>query len=146
MKIFISTLIALSLTLGLIPEAEDTTTLTVRVDGIRNTNGYINISIYDGDSGFPGENAIDMKEVEVDGSSMEIVFEDLEPGIYAIAVVHDENGNGDIDMNSYGMPTEGFGFSNEAEANMGPPSFDEAAIDVDGETDSYIELMYMTDF
>ena len=52
----------------------------------------------------------------------------------------------DIDMNTYGMPTEGFGFSNEAEANMGPPSFDEAAIDVDGETETYIELMYMAGF
>ncbi len=146
MKTLISIVIALGLVLESTPKQAETSSVTVRVDGLRNTNGYINISLYDGSGEFPGADAIALKEVEVDGYSMDIVFEDLEPGSYAIAVVHDENGNGDIDMNSYGMPMEGFGFSNEAQATMGPPSFDEAAFEVDGATDHYIELMYMQSY
>ena len=145
MKTLISIVIALSLVFASTPKEVESSTVTVRVDGLRNTNGYINISIYDGTGDFPGE-PLALKEVEVESSAMDIVFEDLEPGSYAIAVVHDENGNGDIDMNTYGMPTEGFGFSNEAQAEMGPPSFDEAAFDVDGETEHYIEVMYMQGF
>ena len=94
MKTLISIVIALSTLISVSTSKEKTSTLTVTVDGLRNTNGYINISIYDEDSGFPGENAIAMKEIEVEGSAMDIVFEELEPGSYAIAVVHDENGNG----------------------------------------------------
>ncbi len=38
-------------------------------------------------------------------------FEDISPGTYALAVIHDENGNGKLDTNWVGIPTEGYGFS-----------------------------------
>jgi uncharacterized protein (DUF2141 family) len=43
-----------------------------------------------------------------------IVFEfDLpKPGNYAIAILDDENSNGELDRNFLGIPVEGFGFSN----------------------------------
>ncbi len=41
-------------------------------------------------------------------------FEDIPPGRYALAVIHDENMNGKLDANWLGVPKEGYGFSNDA--------------------------------
>lgn len=55
---------------------------------------------------------------------------DLPPGTYAIALIHDENGNGEMDTNALGLPTEAFGFSNRARARFGPPPFERAAFEL----------------
>jgi Uncharacterized protein conserved in bacteria (DUF2141) len=39
----------------------------------------------------------------------------------------DENGNGVLDKNFFGVPVEGYGFSNDARGSMGPPAFEKAA-------------------
>jgi uncharacterized protein (DUF2141 family) len=59
-------------------------------------------------------------------------FEDIPPGTYAMAVIHDENMNGKIDTNWMGIPTEGYGFSNDAKALLGTPSFSAASFLYDG--------------
>lgn len=50
----------------------------------------------------------------------------LAPGEYALLVYQDENGNGQIDRNFIGIPSEPLGFSNRYEAK-GPPSYHRAA-------------------
>jgi hypothetical protein len=50
-------------------------------------------------------------------------FEDIAPGTYALVISHDENTNGKLDTNWLGVPTEGYGFSNDATALLGAPSF-----------------------
>ena len=59
-------------------------------------------------------------------------FEDIPPGTYATAVIHDENMNGKLDTNRIGIPTEGYGFSNGAHALLGAPSFSAASFRHDG--------------
>lgn len=49
------------------------------------------------------------------------------PGRYAIALLHDEDANGDMNRDFFGLPQEGYGFSNDARPGLGPPSFDDAA-------------------
>jgi len=49
------------------------------------------------------------------------------------AVVHDENMDGKLDTNWVGIPTEGYGFSNDAKATLGPPSFSAASFLYNGE-------------
>ena len=60
-------------------------------------------------------------------------FEDIPPGTYALAVVHDENMNGKLDTNLLGIPKEGYGFSNDAKALLGAPSFSAASFPYDGQ-------------
>jgi uncharacterized protein (DUF2141 family) len=48
----------------------------------------------------------------------------LRPGTYALLVIHDENGNGKLDM-TFGIPREGFGFSNNPTIHMRPPRAEE---------------------
>ena len=60
-------------------------------------------------------------------------FEDIPPGTYALAIVHDENMNGKLDTNLLGIPKEGYGFSNDAKALLGAPSFSAASFSYDGQ-------------
>ena len=57
-------------------------------------------------------------------------FPGLAPGRYALRVFADENGNGKLDTNLMGMPTERYGFSNDAKGNRAAPGFDAAALQV----------------
>ena len=74
------------------------------------------------------------------GGQSRVVFVGLAPGRYALRVYADENGNGKLDTNLMGMPTERYGFSNDAKGNRAPPSFEAAAISVDADLQTVIHL------
>ena len=57
------------------------------------------------------------------GTSASACFVVSTPGVYALAVYHDENNNHHFDRSLIGLPLEGYGFSNNASIFMGPPSF-----------------------
>ncbi|QZE14759.1 DUF2141 domain-containing protein [Halosquirtibacter laminarini] len=63
--------------------------------------------------------------VAVDGATvtLEISSDDLPLGTYAICMFHDENGNKKLDSGLFGIPTESYGFSNNAKGFAGPPSY-----------------------
>lgn len=58
------------------------------------------------------------------------MLEDVPTGTYALAVIHDKNGNKKMDTNFLGIPKEKGGFSNNAPAKFGPAKFDKAAFEV----------------
>jgi len=60
-------------------------------------------------------------------------FTGVDPGRYAVQVFHDANRNGKLDTNSRSMPMEGYGFSNDATAEVGPPEFKDAAFELGAE-------------
>jgi uncharacterized protein (DUF2141 family) len=65
------------------------------------------------------------------------------PGAYAAVVYHDANANGDLDTGLLGIPTEGYGFSNNVRPVLKAPSFDSAKFAVTaGETQQRIRLNY----
>jgi uncharacterized protein (DUF2141 family) len=57
-------------------------------------------------------------------------FSDLTPGTYAVSVLHDENGNGKMDINVFGIPTEGWAVSNNVVTHMHAPSYEQASFPV----------------
>jgi len=63
--------------------------------------------------------------VNITEGKSSITFNYLEPGDYAIKFFHDENGNGQMETNIMGLPTEGYGFSNNATSFLGPPDFED---------------------
>jgi uncharacterized protein (DUF2141 family) len=48
----------------------------------------------------------------------------------AIAAYHDENANGELDRNALGIPSERYGFTNNARGITGPPSFEDAVVEI----------------
>ena len=114
--------------------------IQVTVTGLRNAEGNINIALFDTANHFPKDGkAITRARVTARMDTVHARLSDLSAGTYAIAVYHDENGNGKLDRNLLGVPTEGYGFSNDARGRMGPPSFDQAAFTL-GEADQVMTI------
>jgi uncharacterized protein (DUF2141 family) len=66
---------------------------------------------------------------QITGKDASFEFSDIKPG--NIAVIHDENCNGKLDTNMFGIK-EGYGFSSGAEVTMSAPSFSDAVFSYDG--------------
>ena len=101
--------------------------LTVEVVGLRSDDGNVHFALYDNPATFPDdEGRLRGTNVPIAGRRAVAVFKDLTPGSYAVAVFHDENANGSFDQGFLGLPLEDYGFSNDAPAFLGPPSFEQA--------------------
>jgi len=55
-----------------------------------------------------------------------VEFDSLNYGWYAIKVLHDENQNSELDTDFLGIPSERYGYSNNASGWFGPPSWEKA--------------------
>ena len=120
--------------------------LTIKVEGLQSRQGQVCVSLFAGSQGFPdrSDRAVRAQCVPVEQVQTVVTFQDLPLGNYAIAVFHDRNGNGKLDRNFLGIPTEGFGFSRNPTIRTGAPRFSEAAVFVAGtETISQIQLQYL---
>ena len=118
-----------------------TSKIKVRIINLQGLKGQISIGLFNNPESFPkkDEGRVGVY-IEIKDSTVEHVFTDLENGTYAIAVYHDENSNGEFDRSFFGWPTEDYVFSNYAEGNFGPPSFEDASFEL---IDSvYIELEF----
>jgi len=102
--------------------------LTIEVTGARSARGHVAAALYAGADGWLKQAAAGERVVA--GERVTIVFRNLAPGTYALAVFHDENGNGRLDANVAGIPTEPFGFSRDARGTFGPPKFPDAAVEL----------------
>lgn len=122
--------------------AQDSTyTVKVLVKGIQEAEGFIAATITDNPEGFPNAtNPVASRKVAVtEKGSVELTFEAIKPGKYAVVLTHDVNGNGELDMNGR-MPAEPFGFS-EITFLMGPPQFKDCAFEVTKDTETVITLI-----
>jgi len=109
----------------------------VKVLNIRNSVGTVDCALFDSSVGFPIEvlaSATNVMIIKIRNTEAQFVFEDIPPGTYALAVIHDENMNGKLDTNWLGIPREGYGFSNDVKATLGAPSFSAANFQYDGGT------------
>jgi len=105
--------------------------LTVEVRGLKSSEGQVHLGLYDSPETFPGyDGRLDGADAAITDQRADTVFKGLKPGFYAVAVYHDENANGEFDQFIFGLPLEDFGFSNNALAFFGPPSFDSAKVKV----------------
>jgi len=118
----------------------------VKVLNIRNSVGGVACALFESPAGFPSEflrSATNIMVIKVRHTQARCDFEDIAPGTYGLAVIHDENMNGVLDINWLGVPTEGYGFSNDARALLGAPSFSAVSFPYNGQTlDLTISLHY----
>lgn len=118
----------------------------VNILDIRNSTGKVACALFDSAEGFPAEfveSATNITMLEIRDTVARCHFLEIPPGSYALAVIHDENLNGKLDTNWAGVPTEGYGFSNDAQAAMSAPSFEAARFTYDGQNlDMTIRLNY----
>lgn len=121
------------------------TNLTVTIDGLKNQQGQICLSLFSNDRGFPGQGdrATQARCVRATAAPLTVSFENLVAGTYAIAAFHDVNDDGVLNRNLLGIPIEGFGFSRNPRILAGPPRFGDSAVLVAGSaTNIQIQLLY----
>lgn len=122
-------------------------TLTVEVTNIKKA-GELHLAIYEDADLFENDDG------EKSGTAIGIidgVIEDVKPGkvsyqftlptgTYAIGIFVDANYNNELDRNFFGVPSEQYGFSNNAKGSFGPPSFKDASFTITGDMSQNIDL------
>lgn len=120
--------------------------ITVTITDMRNTDGVVRACMTNDPDRFPRcrDDAQSYRLVVPASEAGTLRFRNVAPGTYAIALLHDENGNGKADRALGMMPKEGFGFSRDAKVRMGPPNFIDAAITIGAASQSQsIRMRYL---
>jgi len=108
--------------------------ITIRIKNFESSEGKAKILLFSEKEkkAFPGGKGKALKEfvVPIINNIVEFTFNDLEYGKYAISVHHDEDGNNKLNTNWLGIPNEGLGSSRDAKGFMGPPSFEDAVVEL----------------
>ena len=116
--------------------------LTVKITNIKTSEGEIAVALYNAEKKFM-KSSYKTKTGKAVAGTVEIIFENIPQGQYALSVMHDENENEKLDTNLFGIPKEGFGFSNNAMGKFGPPSFEKAKIEITSSKEISIKLKYL---
>jgi len=106
--------------------------LDISFTNIQHAKGTLYIGVYNSEADFlKPEEAVLKKIVPVTVTgSLDLRFPELAPGVYALSCFHDLNGNGKLDTNLFGIPTEPYGFSNNARPKFRAPNWAEAKFEV----------------
>ena len=111
--------------------------LTVSITNVRTDKGTLMVSVANTEAAWNNqEKPVAATKLAATGKDAVVHFT-LPAGSYAVQVMHDENDNGKLDANFMGIPTEGYGFSNNPQV-MRKANFDEAKFDVTGAASSIV--------
>ena len=122
-------------------------TLRIHVDGLRNSNGVVGSILFKSPDGWPENKNKSFRNgptpIAPNARQAVVIWENLPPGDYGVAAIHDENRNARLDRNFIGIPKEGFGFANNPHVGLSAPPFSAAIVHVHCPvTDTSIHLQY----
>ena len=130
---------ALILAAALTLQPAETSVIEITFDvGVQ--QGAVMVALFDSEGAYDSDQRLRGAMVDVASGERVARFEGLPPGDYALRAFHDVNSDGEMNANPFGMPTEPYGFSNNAVGNMGPASWERAHFAVSGETRQTITL------
>ena len=113
--------------------SESTGNLIVDISGFSNSEGFVMVALHNSEESYQSgeKGAVAKTKTRVVDRQAQIVFANLPYGPYSVSFYHDENANGELDKNAMGIPTEAYGFSNNAKGFFGRPGYDEVVIQLD---------------
>ena len=110
----------------------DAASVRLRFENLRG-GGKVVVALFSQESRWRArDGAMRSIDVPVTGAAAEAAFADLPPGRYAVMAYHDRNADGRLNTLPVGMPTEPYGFSNDARGMFGPPPWRSASFEVAG--------------
>lgn len=126
MKRVIVALTALVTTGAMAAPQGDGGDLQVQLSGLRNAKGVVHLCLTSSARRFLHckEDRSAIARTIPAGQAARLDLGPVKPGTYALLIVHDENGNGKLDM-MMGIPREGFGFSNNPAMRPRAPKWEE---------------------
>ena len=115
--------------------------LTVVIENVAVSEGIIMLQVMSGPEEFDGtaEPAASLL-LRANAGQMSFSATGLPAGEYAVRIMHDRNGNNELDSNFVGMPTEPWGFSNNAAGNFGPPTWADAKFTLEDSVTQNVRL------
>jgi len=125
---------AMAIVLGAFTSPAAAGEVVITITDLRSTEGVVRACMTTQEKIFPKcrKDPASHRTVVDAGESVTIRFTDVEPGTYAVALLHDENNDGKANRALGMMPKEGYGFSRDAKVRMGPPKFEDAVFDHTG--------------
>lgn len=117
----------------------DAQTLTIRVRDIQKPEGYLYVAFYASEADFLKRPLTGLRTAVTD-TVLVIPCTGLPMGEYAFSLFQDANGNGRLDTAAFGIPTEKYAFSNDAEGVMGPPPYDKCRFRLKNDTTLVVRL------
>jgi uncharacterized protein (DUF2141 family) len=114
-----------------IPVSTEKTTLTIDITDIKGQSGSLRVSVFAAPEGFLSDDskALAKTAIPAAGPAHRLTFS-LPPGRYAVAVLHDGNDNARLDTNFLGIPSEGYGVTNNPKPRFRAPRFQEATFEL----------------
>lgn len=101
--------------------------LIVVITGFDNEEGNCRFALDNSKSVYEGEDSVWIGQVlPIINKKVVVEIDTLKFGEYAVRIFHDENENEKLDTNFLGIPTEAYGYSNDASDWFGPPSWEKA--------------------
>lgn len=103
--------------------------LTITINNLHNNKGHVLLGLYKEGVGYPDQPEKSFKRVKlsISNKTASVSFTSLPTGSYSIAILHDENDDQKMNTNFFGLPKEGYGFSNNVMGTFGPPSLSKAS-------------------
>lgn len=150
-------LLALTASLGFAPgsitaadqrvcTADTAASIEVKVENVRSSKGLITAVLYDDDpeAFLKKGQRLDRVRVKAKKGDTSLCLQAPTVGRYSIALYHDENGNKKFDRNFLGIPSEGYGFSNNPGFRFGKPELLDTLFAVEGGlTNLRISVLYL---
>jgi uncharacterized protein (DUF2141 family) len=129
--------------LSLLPQVVYSFDLTVNITNIKEKQGSLRVAVYNSVKGFPeNEPRLAARVLKLTNTDLNVSFKDLSAGRYAVAVMQDQNDNGVLDRNFFGIPSEPYGFSQQPSGKSGQPTFNQAAFELNANKEITVKLIH----
>lgn len=123
---------------GAAAEAQQGNTINVVVSGIRDNTGSIRCGLFNSPDTWPKDGKeIQGVEAPIANGQATCTFNNVAPGLLAVAYFKAVPGQTRMKTGMFGMPQDPYGFSRNATIGMGPPSFNSAAYNYAGGTTTW---------
>lgn len=135
-------LLSILFSIFLMFSATKSSELSINIRGLESNVGKVLVLVFKDSDGFPEEDkkAYKILELSISNKSASGKISDIPSGTFAISVLHDEDGDGKMKKNGLGIPTEGFGFSNNPSILFGQPSFEKCSFSLKEGTSKQINI------
>ncbi|MEM7220870.1 MAG: DUF2141 domain-containing protein [Pseudomonadota bacterium] len=115
---------------ALLASRADAADLTIAVNDVRDTSGQIMLRLLASEAEMAGRDSQAAAVMLQARDGVRVTLHDLPAGTYGVQVMHDVNGNGELDTNVVGMPREPWAFSNNAKGRLGPPKWKDVSFEI----------------
>ncbi|MFT6717363.1 MAG: hypothetical protein ACJA0Q_002016 [Saprospiraceae bacterium] len=123
-------------------------TITIQVKGFKNSNGQIALALYNNKNQYtdnPWKNFHALKSTAVNGI-VTFTLDSIDSGRYAITFLDDENNNKKMDYSFWGLPQEGFGFSNNVKPGfLSAPTYEKCTFDLNTDKNITLNVQYWSE-